>query len=159
MHSGDLAVIDAEGYGNITGRVKDMVVRGGENVWLAEWVELDESAPAVLEYDARPAEAESECIGAFSRTKARWAGGSRGEDALTWYAAPHRDDFAFRTAMFGGFPAGAARERRVGVRREPPAQLGRRRPARRPRTGSRRKRPSSRRSARRCAGRRRPCAC
>ena len=87
-------------------------VRGGENVWLAEWVELDESAPAVLEYEARPAEAESECIGAFSRTKARWAGGSRGEDALTWYAAPHRDDFAFRTAMFGGVPAGAARERR-----------------------------------------------
>ena len=36
MHSGDLAVIDEEGYGNITGRVKDMVVRGGENVYPAE---------------------------------------------------------------------------------------------------------------------------
>tara|TARA_B100000676_G_scaffold302064_1_gene350190 strand:+ start:2018 stop:3742 length:1725 start_codon:yes stop_codon:yes gene_type:complete len=36
MHSGDLAVIDKDGYGNITGRVKDMVVRGGENIYPAE---------------------------------------------------------------------------------------------------------------------------
>ena len=32
MHSGDLATIDAEGYGNIVGRIKDMVIRGGENI-------------------------------------------------------------------------------------------------------------------------------
>jgi fatty-acyl-CoA synthase len=32
MHSGDLAVIDAEGYGRIVGRLKDMVIRGGENI-------------------------------------------------------------------------------------------------------------------------------
>ena len=32
MHTGDLAVIDAEGYCNIVGRVKDMIIRGGENV-------------------------------------------------------------------------------------------------------------------------------
>lgn len=32
MHTGDLAVIDAEGYCNITGRVKDLIIRGGENV-------------------------------------------------------------------------------------------------------------------------------
>jgi fatty-acyl-CoA synthase len=36
MHSGDLAVIDEEGYCNITGRVKDMVIRGGENVYPRE---------------------------------------------------------------------------------------------------------------------------
>jgi hypothetical protein len=28
----------------------------------------------------------------------------KGEDALTWYFAPHRNDFSFRSRMFGGFP-------------------------------------------------------
>jgi fatty-acyl-CoA synthase len=32
MHTGDLATLDAEGYCNITGRVKDMIIRGGENI-------------------------------------------------------------------------------------------------------------------------------
>jgi fatty-acyl-CoA synthase len=36
MHTGDLATIDAEGFCNIVGRVKDMVIRGGENVYPRE---------------------------------------------------------------------------------------------------------------------------
>jgi fatty-acyl-CoA synthase len=36
MHTGDLGIIDAEGYANITGRLKDMVIRGGENVYPRE---------------------------------------------------------------------------------------------------------------------------
>jgi fatty-acyl-CoA synthase len=40
MHSGDLATIDAEGYGNIVGRLKDMVIRGGENIYPREIEEL-----------------------------------------------------------------------------------------------------------------------
>lgn len=36
MHTGDLAVIDEAGYGNIVGRIKDMVIRGGENVYPRE---------------------------------------------------------------------------------------------------------------------------
>ncbi len=36
MHTGDLATIDAEGYARITGRIKDMIIRGGENVYPAE---------------------------------------------------------------------------------------------------------------------------
>jgi fatty-acyl-CoA synthase len=36
MHTGDLAVIDAEGYCDITGRVKDMIIRGGENIYPRE---------------------------------------------------------------------------------------------------------------------------
>ncbi|MBX3495113.1 MAG: AMP-binding protein [Parvibaculum sp.] len=36
MHTGDLATIDEEGYGNIVGRLKDMVIRGGENVYPRE---------------------------------------------------------------------------------------------------------------------------
>jgi len=36
MHTGDLATIDAEGYCNIVGRIKDLVIRGGENVYPRE---------------------------------------------------------------------------------------------------------------------------
>ena len=36
MHTGDLATIDAKGYCNIVGRVKDMLIRGGENVYPRE---------------------------------------------------------------------------------------------------------------------------
>src|SRR3974390_3435905 len=32
MHTGDLAVLDEQGYCNIVGRVKDMIIRGGENI-------------------------------------------------------------------------------------------------------------------------------
>ncbi len=36
MHTGDLATIDEDGYGNIVGRIKDMVIRGGENLYPRE---------------------------------------------------------------------------------------------------------------------------
>jgi fatty-acyl-CoA synthase len=36
MHTGDIAVIDQEGYCNIVGRIKDMVIRGGENLYPRE---------------------------------------------------------------------------------------------------------------------------
>jgi fatty-acyl-CoA synthase len=36
MHTGDLATMDADGYLNIVGRIKDMVIRGGENVYPRE---------------------------------------------------------------------------------------------------------------------------
>ena len=36
MHTGDIAVIDDEGYCNIVGRIKDMVIRGGENIYPRE---------------------------------------------------------------------------------------------------------------------------
>jgi fatty-acyl-CoA synthase len=36
MHSGDLATMDADGYVQITGRIKDMVIRGGENIYPRE---------------------------------------------------------------------------------------------------------------------------
>ncbi|HLY06731.1 MAG TPA: AMP-binding protein [Rhizomicrobium sp.] len=36
MHTGDLGTIDDEGYGNVVGRIKDMVIRGGENIYPRE---------------------------------------------------------------------------------------------------------------------------
>ena len=47
MHTGDLATIDAEGYCNIVGRIKDMVIRGGENIYPREVEEFLYSHPKV----------------------------------------------------------------------------------------------------------------
>jgi fatty-acyl-CoA synthase len=47
MHTGDLGVIDEEGYCNIVGRVKDMVIRGGENVYPREVEEFLFTHPKV----------------------------------------------------------------------------------------------------------------
>ncbi|MCH8183368.1 MAG: AMP-binding protein [Proteobacteria bacterium] len=47
MHTGDLATIDAEGYCNIVGRIKDMVIRGGENVYPREIEEFLHGHPKV----------------------------------------------------------------------------------------------------------------
>ena len=47
MHTGDLAVMDVAGYLNITGRIKDMVVRGGENIYPREVEEFLYTHPDV----------------------------------------------------------------------------------------------------------------
>src|SRR4051794_5041413 len=49
MHTGDLATMDEDGYLNIVGRSKDMVIRGGENVYPREVEEFLHTHPAVLE--------------------------------------------------------------------------------------------------------------
>ncbi|RUV88993.1 AMP-binding protein [Mesorhizobium sp. M1A.F.Ca.IN.020.32.1.1] len=49
MHAGDLATIDAEGYCNIVGRVKDVVIRGGENVYPREVEEFLYRHPKIKE--------------------------------------------------------------------------------------------------------------
>jgi fatty-acyl-CoA synthase len=68
MHTGDLAVIDERGYCNIVGRVKDMIIRGGENVYPREIEEFLYEHPAVLDVavvgvpDAKYGEAVCACI-------------------------------------------------------------------------------------------------
>jgi fatty-acyl-CoA synthase len=47
MHSGDLATLDGEGFCNIVGRLKDMLIRGGENVYPREIEEFLYTHPAV----------------------------------------------------------------------------------------------------------------
>jgi fatty-acyl-CoA synthase len=47
MHTGDLAVMDEAGYLNIVGRIKDMVIRGGENVYPREVEEFLYTHPAI----------------------------------------------------------------------------------------------------------------
>ncbi|MBN8208318.1 AMP-binding protein [Bacillus sp. NTK071] len=49
LHTGDLAKMDEEGYVQITGRLKDMVIRGGENIYPREIEEFLYTHPAVLD--------------------------------------------------------------------------------------------------------------
>jgi fatty-acyl-CoA synthase len=49
MHTGDLAVIDEQGYCDIVGRVKDMIIRGGENIYPREIEEYLFQHPKIQE--------------------------------------------------------------------------------------------------------------
>ncbi len=49
MHSGDLATMDEDGYVNIVGRIKDLIIRGGENIYPREIEEFLYTHPAVAD--------------------------------------------------------------------------------------------------------------
>jgi fatty-acyl-CoA synthase len=68
MHTGDLAILDEDGYCNIVGRLKDMIIRGGENISPREIEEFLYQHPAVLDVavvgvpDKKYGEAVCACI-------------------------------------------------------------------------------------------------
>ena len=82
MHSGDLATMDADGYVNVVGRLKDLVIRGGENIAPREVEEHLQSHPAVGEAQVIgvPSERYGEEVMAWVRLK---AGASATADELT----------------------------------------------------------------------------
>ena len=49
FHTGDVAVIEENGYGRIVGRMKDMIIRGGENIYPREIEEFLHTHPAIME--------------------------------------------------------------------------------------------------------------
>jgi len=49
FHTGDIAVIDEHGYGQIVGRMKDMIIRGGENIYPREIEEFLHTHPEIQE--------------------------------------------------------------------------------------------------------------
>ena len=49
MHTGDLATMDDDGYVNIVGRIKDMIIRGGENIYPREIEEFLYTHPAIAD--------------------------------------------------------------------------------------------------------------
>ena len=72
MKSGDLATMDANGYVNIVGRKKDMIIRGGENIYPREVEEFLHTHPAVSEAQVIgvPSEKYGEEVMAWVRLKA-----------------------------------------------------------------------------------------
>ena len=67
LHSGDLGVMDKDGYFKITGRIKDMIIRGGENVYPREIEEFLYKMPGIkdVQVAAVPSKKYGEEVGAF----------------------------------------------------------------------------------------------
>ena len=67
LHSGDLATVDEDGYYKITGRIKDMIIRGGENIYPREIEEFLFTMPGVksAQVVGIPDEKYGEIVGAF----------------------------------------------------------------------------------------------
>ncbi len=67
LHTGDLGVLDAEGYLTITGRYKDMIIRGGENIYPKEIEEYLYQMEGIqdIQVAAVPSEKYGEEVGAF----------------------------------------------------------------------------------------------
>jgi fatty-acyl-CoA synthase len=67
LHSGDLATMDEEGYYTIVGRIKDMIIRGGENIYPREIEEFLYTMPGIRDVQVIgiPDEKYGEIVGAF----------------------------------------------------------------------------------------------
>jgi fatty-acyl-CoA synthase len=67
LHSGDLGIKDENGYYRITGRIKDMIIRGGENIYPREIEEFLYHLPGVKDVQVAgiPSEKYGEEVGAF----------------------------------------------------------------------------------------------
>ncbi len=67
LHSGDQAAMDEEGYFRITGRIKDMIIRGGENIYPREIEEFLYTMEGILDVQVIgiPDEKFGEVVGAF----------------------------------------------------------------------------------------------
>ncbi|HEX7103644.1 MAG TPA: AMP-binding protein [Nitrolancea sp.] len=84
MHTGDLATMDDDGYVNIVGRIKDMIIRGGENVYPREVEEFLYTHPAVADVQVIgvPSERYGEEVMAWVRLR---EGAVVSEDELTGF--------------------------------------------------------------------------
>ena len=84
MHTGDLATMDGQGYLNIVGRIKDMIIRGGENVYPREIEEYLYTHPAVQDVQVIgvPDEAYGEAVMAWVVLK---QGQTASEDEIREY--------------------------------------------------------------------------
>ncbi|HZI12294.1 MAG TPA: AMP-binding protein [Myxococcus sp.] len=71
MHTGDLATMDADGYVKIVGRIKDMIIRGGENIYPREVEEFLHTHPGVSEAQVigMPSQKYGEEVMAWVRVK------------------------------------------------------------------------------------------
>ena len=67
LHSGDLGIRDEQGFYKITGRIKDMIIRGGENIYPREIEEFLYHMPGVkdVQVAAVPSKKYGEEVGAF----------------------------------------------------------------------------------------------
>lgn len=102
MYSGDEAEMDADGYVKITGRIKDLIIRGGENIHPLEVENCLFQMPGVKEASVvgLPDEKLGECVAAFVIAKQEWTvDGGNGLEAQTGQQAEGKESVLTRTAV------------------------------------------------------------
>jgi fatty-acyl-CoA synthase len=95
LHTGDLAVMDENGYCKITGRMKDMIIRGGENIYPREIEEFLYSFPKIKDVQVVgvPSEKYGEEVAAFIQLKTGFEATEREvkefcEDRISYHKIP-----------------------------------------------------------------------
>ena len=84
MHTGDLATMDAHGYVNIVGRIKDMIIRGGENIYPREVEEFLYGHPDVADVQVIGVPSEKYGEEVMAWVKLREGARSSGEELAAW---------------------------------------------------------------------------
>jgi fatty-acyl-CoA synthase len=100
LHSGDIGVMDAQGYTQVTGRIKDMIIRGGENVYPREVEEFLYTHPGIQEVQVFgiPDARYGEQVCAWIRLREGATLGAEGlkqycRDKITHFKIPHHIRF------------------------------------------------------------------
>jgi fatty-acyl-CoA synthase len=84
MHTGDLATMDDEGYVNIVGRIKDMIIRGGENIYPREVEEFLYTHPDIADVQVIGVPSEKYGEEVMAWVKLREGASSTGEELAAW---------------------------------------------------------------------------
>jgi fatty-acyl-CoA synthase len=84
MHTGDLATMDADGYINIVGRIKDMIIRGGENIYPREVEEFLYGHPDIADVQVIGVPSEKYGEEVMAWVKPREGARLTGEELATW---------------------------------------------------------------------------
>ncbi len=84
MHTGDLATMDDEGYVNIVGRIKDMIIRGGENIYPREVEEFLYGHPDVADVQVIGVPSEKYGEEVMAWVKLREGSNVSGDELAAW---------------------------------------------------------------------------
>ena len=126
MHTGDLATMDEDGYLNIVGRIKDMIIRGGENVYPREIEEFLYTHPDVADVQVIGVPSEKYGEEVMAWVKAREGASVSGDD-LTAYCKGRIASFKIPRywKFVDGFPMTVTGKiRKVEMRRVAVEELG-----------------------------------
>ncbi len=84
MHTGDLATMDVDGYVNIVGRIKDMIIRGGENIYPREVEEFLYSHPDIADVQVIGVPSEKYGEEVMAWVKLREGAADTGDELAAW---------------------------------------------------------------------------